>query len=529
MAESGVGGGEEQVPAPPEDAAPSSRRSLRGAGWQCGQIGRYRELVPPGARSFSWLDPRPLLQSRNDKLVRWLGDPIDDIRQAWIAGPLAEGARNDFTISDLADRPAVSFAVLGDPGEGDGSQFAVVPGLERRAADTDFMVLCSDVIYPVGGVPDYERKFYVPYKDYPGPIYAIPGNHDWYDDLTGFLFAFCGLPPDASPPEVPGPGSPRQRRLRRLLWRKPPSATAEGAERMTRLRGSPRQQASQPGPYWAIDAGPLRLVGIDTGILGGIDADQAAWLRRVSLGSPKPKILFTGKPIYVDGLYMPCDAKNAGYVDDVVRDPRCNYVAAIGGDLHNYQRYPVRVEDGRTLQYFVAGGGGAFLHATHKIPRVDVNGVTEDAFRCYPLRGDSLAVFSRIYDRRFAFGRGLFEIPPDQASALVGERLGITPTRASARRVEITRRSRHAARIVYPLPGRKGGIFHHYYSELLDWNEPPMCKSFLRIDADATTVTITCYSATGCLEHELEPPVEDAIRATLGADGRWAWERLPPS
>ena len=42
-------------------------------------------------------------------------------------------------------------------------------------------------------------------------------------------------------------------------------------------------RSRQPGPYWAIDAGPVRIVGIDTGIVGALDADQAAWLRRVSL------------------------------------------------------------------------------------------------------------------------------------------------------------------------------------------------------------------------------------------------------
>jgi len=35
-------------------------------------------------------------------------------------------------------------------------------------------------------------------------------------------------------------------------------------------------------------------------------------------------------------------------VDDVVRASEHNFVAAIGGDIHDYQRYPVRVAD-RTI------------------------------------------------------------------------------------------------------------------------------------------------------------------------------------
>ncbi|BFO17726.1 hypothetical protein SHKM778_41140 [Streptomyces sp. KM77-8] len=75
-----------------------------------------------------------------------------------------------------------------------------------------------------------------------------------------------------------------------------------------------------------------------------------------------------GLALYVDGAHHPCPIEGGGTVDDIVRDPAHHYVAAIGGDIHNYQRYPVRLDDGRTLQYVVAGGGGAFTHATHTIP-----------------------------------------------------------------------------------------------------------------------------------------------------------------
>jgi hypothetical protein len=38
---------------------------------------------------------------------------------------------------------------------------------------------------------EYREKFYVPYRAYPRDIYAIPGNHDWYDELVGFMIHFC--------------------------------------------------------------------------------------------------------------------------------------------------------------------------------------------------------------------------------------------------------------------------------------------------------------------------------------------------
>jgi hypothetical protein len=99
------------------------------------------------------------------------------------------------------------------------------------------------------------------------------------------------------------------------------------------------------------------------------------------------------------------DEERPKTVDDIVRDPRHGYVAAIGGDIHNYQRYPVRLTNGETIQYIVSGGGGAYLSSTHMIERVgrrceqelpaDVAGFDEPDFRSYPLRGDSLALFTR--------------------------------------------------------------------------------------------------------------------------------------
>ena len=112
-------------------------------------------------------------------------------------------------------------------------------------------------------------------------------------------------------------------------------------------------------------------------------------------------------------------------MDDVVRRREFGYLAAIGGDVHNYQRYPIRITEGegRDLLYLVSGGGGAYLSPTHRIPRVGSGpprpvpdqddtqwpaatemprepGAGDDepprrAFRCYPRRGDSLAYAGR--------------------------------------------------------------------------------------------------------------------------------------
>jgi hypothetical protein len=518
---------------PPVSTAEPSRRSTRGAGWGCRTQGIGARLAPVDSR-FSWLRPGPLVASRNDVLVRWFGDPTDEQRSEWLRRLDAYAAAageplppRDRLITRYADRDRIAVALLGDPGEGDASQYVVVPVLERVAHDTDFAVLCSDVIYPAGGVREYADRFYRPYADYPRPMYALPGNHDWYDGLAGFMTTFCDAPPDAGDPPPTASGPRWKRLLRALLWRRAPKATAEDVADMRWYRDAESQQGGQPGPYCAIDAGPVRLVLIDTGLDGHIDRDQADWLRAVSAGD-RPKILLTGRPIVSYGRLQESPISGGGDVNEIVSDPACNYVACIGGDDHNYQRYPVRHRDGRIVQYLVAGGSGAYLSATHQIPNVDrlAPAVHEEDFRCYPLRGDSLAHFSRRYDELLGFGRGRLVLSPEEATTLMAERVGNTPPRDSP--ATVSARARRAADRVFPLPARGSAPAHNWMSLLFDSNAVPQFKSFLRLDATADEIVLSCWAATGCREHEIDPVLEDRVRAVRAPDGRWEWHSETP-
>ncbi|MEU1917882.1 metallophosphoesterase family protein [Streptomyces massasporeus] len=497
----------------------SSRDTAEGAGWGTSERGAYRRLMPPKPEKISWLDPKMLWVARNGVLASWFGDPTGRTRSRWVAQRAASGAPADKVIRrDDPDR--FSFLVIGDTGEGDDQQYAVVPGFLKTGQDTRFAVLASDVIYPVGSADDYDTKFFRPYQDYRAPIYAIPGNHDWYEDLGGFMRVFCD---DAPPlPPEPRPRPLTRAWLRSLLWHRPRPDAGQHLAEARKLRSAPEQQAVQPGPYWAIDAGPVRIIGIDTGLLGTLDAEQGAWLREVSRG-PRPKILVTGSPLYVDGRREPCAIEGGGTVDDIVRDPDHHYVAAIGGDIHNYQRYPVRLDDGRTLQYVVAGGGGAFMHATHTIPRVNVAGVTEQDFRCYPLRGDSLAFYSRLYGRRLRLRR-FFTLTEAEATAVIAERLGIKPTRAPGAPARITRRVRLVAGLLgtgrrpdkasrFRLPVRK--IYTSLFSPSSATYSPPFFKCFLRLDVSPEAVRLRCHAATGNRAQEIAPPVEDEVTIPL--------------
>jgi hypothetical protein len=208
-------------------------------------------------------------------LASALGDPTENARRAWVAGQ-SEGAANDFTIArdDLGD---FSFMVIGDTGEGDVSQYSTVPAFDAASGGTEFAVIASDVIYPAGDVNEYVEKFFVPYAGYPKPIYAIPGNHDWLDGLVGFMRHFCGASPPAD--KFRPPARAKWARLglwaHRVVWRRPRDldpATVEAAER---LRGEAAAAGPpQPNMYFCIDTPQLRIVAIDTGILGRLDYEQ---------------------------------------------------------------------------------------------------------------------------------------------------------------------------------------------------------------------------------------------------------------
>ena len=361
------------------------------------------------AETLRWIDRRILWQARNDVIVRQLWpDQINEERSRWVASQRERGATRlcpDFVMRVRADE--FSFFLLGDTGDGGRKQFALARPLmlEHRKRSTDFMIIASDLIYPAGDVNEYIDKFYLPYQQYDRPIYGLPGNHDWYDGLNGFMFNLCGAEP--LPRTVYRPSSETRRsRIARRLWRR---ASRPQRQKLVALRNArppwrttPRRGLllPQPGPYFALEFDTFVLVLIDTGIIGTIDLEQADWLLRVS-SIDKRKILLTGKPLRVDGEAKPCtidpllwhseqppvdNLSDARFetVEAIVRHKPFQYVAAIGGDIHNYQHY----ED-EGFHYFVNGGGGAYLSATHRI-----SGGFKPK-RTYPSFDESIEFYSR--------------------------------------------------------------------------------------------------------------------------------------
>jgi hypothetical protein len=185
----------------------------------------------------------------------------------------------------------------------------------------------------------------------------------------------------------------------------------------------------------------------------------------------------------------------------------------------------VSLDPDRKMPFIVTGGGGAFLHETHTIPNLDhskLEGVDEASFRCYPLRGDSLARCAQLWDRKIGGHGHVLALDPDVAAYIAAERLGVEPVRPRARAAEPSLRDYKVAWLMYHAPGRPNALMHTAFSSLLDWGEPPLFKHFLRIKVAEDVVSITCHAVTGCAQHVRTKLVEDRLVARLDG-GRWHW------
>ena len=116
-----------------------------GAAWE--DMFARRKLTRWG--NFFWISPAPLLASINDKIVKGLDDLVNEVRSRWLAAQRAAGRLDQgVAVRAYADKEALSFLILGDPGEQDASQYAVIEPLLDVGDDTNFLLIASDVIYP---------------------------------------------------------------------------------------------------------------------------------------------------------------------------------------------------------------------------------------------------------------------------------------------------------------------------------------------------------------------------------------------
>jgi hypothetical protein len=209
-----------------------------------------------------------------------------------------------------------------------------------------FLFHLGDVVYSFGEGRFYYDQFYDPYRNYPAPIVAIPGNHDglvYKGDNTTTLVAF----------------------LRNFV-----SASAEPADDAMGLR---RTTMTQPGVYFAFDAPLVTIIGLYSNVLedpGIISTESGKYplLNDDQLGfltAQLTRVKNSGNAVIVAVHHPPFTGGSAhkaspGMLTDL--DNCCNKAnfwphAFLSGHAHNYQRF-TRTVGKFDVPYIVCGNSG---------------------------------------------------------------------------------------------------------------------------------------------------------------------------
>lgn len=246
---------------------------------------------------------------------------------------------------------------------------------EQNSADIpSFFFHLGDVVYYFGEGAYYYDQFYEPYRLYPGPIIAIPGNHDgvvYANDpaptLDAFLRNFCAPSPVVTP-EAGG-----------LL----------------------RTAMIAPGVYFTLDAPFVKILGLYSNVLEdpGVISDEngtnstldnrqiaflTAALKRAKTEKFSGAILiavhhppFTGASDHGGSPEMLADIDSACTAAGVWPH------AVLAGHAHNYQRY-TRLVNGYETPYIVAGCGGhaplSVMRGTYRTPYKIDNTLTLESY-----------------------------------------------------------------------------------------------------------------------------------------------------
>ena len=288
----------------------------------------------------------------------WAEARADTWREAMARAVLDRSATTPFAVTAPGtDGRDFSFVVIGDTGEGDASQHALRDQLLSVAGrdDVRFVVIGSDVVYPNGSMIDYETNFWLPFKGVTKPIFAIPGNHDWYDALEAFLATF--LQADAAQAAM---------RARAQADLRLTSTTSARIDALIAESGRLRGEYSVPtgfqrGPFFEFQSARFALLGIDTGIVKRIDGVQQAWLESaLDRATGKLTMAILGHPLYAKAFDMAQGRPEFARLKRLLLDRGVTIVMA--GDTHDFEYYAEPPRDGhQAVHYFVNGGGGAYL------------------------------------------------------------------------------------------------------------------------------------------------------------------------
>jgi hypothetical protein len=244
--------------------------------------------------------------------------PADAGGDFWFdyAADIGDGWNSTFAIADAIAQPTLDLAT-GD-------------GVEQTRAGK-LLLFGGDEVYPYPSRSEYVVRTETPYKmAFAGrahpDVFAIPGNHDWYDSLVAFSRVFC----------------------------RPERGFAGCATRQTRSYFA----LKLPANWW--------LMAIDLQLGADLDEPQVQYFQKVAarMDDAARLIFCVPEPRWIlEDAYPRHDSyeeqSSTRFLEDEVFKRKARVF--LTGDLHFYKRH----EDADGVQKITAGGGGAFLHPTH--------------------------------------------------------------------------------------------------------------------------------------------------------------------
>ncbi len=285
-----------------------------------------------------WYDPRVLTHSAYKLAIANVFGRHSDTR---LIEALANQPQTEFDYSVAEGDFWLDYAA--DIGDGWNATYAIADAIATPELPVEHgghientragrvLVFGGDEVYPYPSRNEYEVRTETPYatafagRAHPD-IFAIPGNHDWYDSLVAFSRTFC----------------------------RPERGFAGCVTRQTRSYFALRL----PANWW--------LLAIDLQLGADLDEPQVQYFQKVAARmDDQARLIFcVPEPRWILEDAYPRHANyeensSTRFLEDNVFKRRARVF--LTGDLHFYKRH----EDAQGIQKLTSGGGGAFLHPTH--------------------------------------------------------------------------------------------------------------------------------------------------------------------